>query len=149
MYHKNPIIEYYPFVHVLLLIIEFIHVPSSSEIHLTRLNSDSNLINGKIPENGSIPLEEENSTSIRSAASMHIYNLLLIIIMVYLLPTFIVYFLLKFTFLFLKYPQLITFLKICTGVWNQKFPIMMKVGRMIMYSFGLDLKMGHVVLQTF
>ena len=79
MYHKNPITVFYPFVLVFLIIMEVIHVPSSSEIHLTRLNSDSNLINGKIPKNGSLPSEEENSTSIRSAASMQIYNLLLII----------------------------------------------------------------------
>ena len=149
MYHKNPITVFYPFVLVFLIIMEVIHVPSSSEIHLTRLNSDSNLINEKIPKNGSIPSEKENSTSIRSAASMQIYNLLLIINMVAFMHTFIVCFLLKFAFLFLKYPQLITSLKICNGVWNQKFRIMTKVERMIMYSFGSDLKMGHVVLQTF
>ena len=74
MYHKNPITIFYPLVKEFLIVIKIIHVVSSSEIHLTRLNSDSNLVDGNIAENDSFPMQEENSTSIRSAASMYIYN---------------------------------------------------------------------------
>ena len=74
MYHKNPINIFYPWVQVFFIIIEISHVVSSSEIHLTRLNSDSNLVDGTIAENGSFGLHDENSTSTRSAASMYIYD---------------------------------------------------------------------------